>query len=64
MRESDDGDRLQMGPFPPEVILLGVRCYMAYPLSARHVEALMEARGVEVDHSTLNQWVIKYSPRV
>ena len=31
--------------FPPEVILMGVRWYVAYPLSTRHVEALMEERG-------------------
>src|SRR5438105_7500906 len=48
--------------FPPEVILMGVRWYVAYPLSTRHVEELMEERGVEVDHSTINRWVIKYSP--
>jgi len=47
--------------FPPEVILMGVRWYVAYPLSTRHVEALMEERGVEVDHSTINRWVIKYT---
>ena len=35
--------------FPPEVILMGVRWYVAYPLSTRHVEELMEERGVEVD---------------
>ena len=58
MRESDDGDRFQRGPFPPEVILMGVRWYLAYPLSTRHVEELMEERGVEVDHSTMNRWVI------
>src|SRR6185295_16103504 len=51
-------------PFPPEVILMGVRWYVAYPLSTRHVEALMEERGVEVDHSTLNRWVIKESPQL
>src|SRR5207237_10907712 len=50
--------------FPPEVILMGVRWYVAYPLSTRHVEALMEERGVEVDHSTINRWVIKYSPQL
>jgi putative transposase len=33
---------------PPEVILMGVRWYVAYPLSTRHVEALLEERGVEV----------------
>ena len=50
--------------FPPEVILMGVRWYVAYPLSTRHVEELMEERGVEVDHSTINRWVIKYSPQL
>ena len=50
--------------FPKEVILMGVRWYVAYPLSTRHVEALMEERGVEVDHSTMNRWVIKYSPQL
>lgn len=50
--------------FPPEVILQGVRWYLAYPLSTRHVEELMEERGVNVDHSTINRWVIKYSPQL
>ena len=50
--------------FPPEVILMGVRWYVAYPLNTRHVEELMEERGVEVDHSPINRWVIKYSPQL
>src|SRR6201982_3498181 len=50
--------------FPPEVILVGVRWYVAYPLSYRHVEELMEERGVDVDHATINRWVIKYSPQL
>src|SRR5919106_1876743 len=48
--------------FPQEVILMGVRWYLVYPLSTRHVEELMEERGVELDHATINRWVIKYSP--
>src|SRR5436309_16054442 len=48
--------------FPPEVILMGVRWYLAYPLSTRHVEELMAERGVDVDHSTINRWTIKYNP--
>jgi putative transposase len=48
--------------FPQDIILTGIRWYVAYPLSTRHVEELMEERGVEVDHSTINRWVIKYSP--
>ena len=43
---------------------MGVRWYVAYPLSTRHVEELMEEGGVEVDHSTINRWVIKYSPQL
>jgi len=43
---------------------MGVRWYEAYPLSTRHVEELMEERGVHLDHSTINRWVIKYSPQL
>jgi len=50
--------------FPQEVILMGVRWYLAYPLSTRHVEELMAERGVEVDHATINRWVSKYSPQL
>jgi transposase-like protein len=48
--------------FEQEVILWGVRWYVAYPMSYRQLEEMMEERGVEVDHSTLNRWVIKYAP--
>src|SRR5712691_377623 len=41
--------------FPKEIILMGVRWYVAYPLSTRHVEELMQERGVSVDHSTINR---------
>ena len=37
--------------FPPEVILMGIRWYVAYPLSTRHVEELMEERGVALDRA-------------
>jgi len=50
--------------FPPEVILMRMRWYLACPLSTRHVEELMEERGVHVGHSTINRWVIKYSPQL
>jgi putative transposase len=56
--------RFKGAHFPPEVILMGVRWYLAYPLSTRHVEELMEERGVDVDHATINRWVIKYSPQL
>jgi len=50
--------------FPQDIILPCVRWYVAYPLSARHIEELMLERGVHVDHSTVNRWVIKYSPQL
>jgi transposase-like protein len=64
MRERDMAISFKGAHFPPEVILMGVRWYVAYPLSTRHVEELMEERGVHVDHSTINRWVIKYSPQL
>src|SRR6202030_3397825 len=48
--------------FEREVILRGVRWYVAYPISYRQLEEMMRERGVEVDHSTLNRWVLKYVP--
>jgi putative transposase len=35
--------------FPQETILMGVRWYVAYPLSYRHVEELMEEHGTAID---------------
>jgi putative transposase len=48
--------------FPQDIMLLGVRWYVAYPLRYRHVEALLEARGVPVDPATIQRWVVQYSP--
>jgi transposase-like protein len=48
--------------FPADIILMGVRWYVAYPLSYRHVEELLEERGVPIDHATTQRWVVKYSP--
>lgn len=50
--------------FEHEIILWGGRWYVAYPISYRQLEEMMEERGVSVDHSTLNRWVIKYAPEV
>jgi putative transposase len=48
--------------FVKDIILTCVRWYLAYPLSYRQVEELMEERGVSVDHATINRWVLKYRP--
>ena len=39
-----------------------MRWYVAYPISYRQLEEMMQERGVEVDHSTLYRWVVKYVP--
>nr|WP_255542203.1 hypothetical protein [Glaciimonas sp. PAMC28666] len=48
--------------FPIEVILVCIRWYAAYPLSDRHMEEIMEERGVVVDHSLINRWTIRFLP--
>jgi len=50
--------------FPKDIILMGVRWYVAYPLSYRDIEELMAEHGVKVDHATVNRWVIEYSPQL
>jgi len=45
--------------FERDVILWGVRWYVAYPISYRQLEEMMEERGVDVDHSTLNRESMK-----
>jgi putative transposase len=48
--------------FPQDIILQCVRWYCAYSLSYRNIEEMMAERGIKVDHSTLNRWVIFYAP--
>jgi len=48
--------------FPKDIILMAVRWYIAYPLSYRNIEEMMAERNVKVDHSTVQKWVVYYSP--
>lgn len=48
--------------FPLEIMLVCVRWYVAYPLSLRHVEEMMQERRVFVDHSTVHRWALKLLP--
>src|ERR671917_494515 len=50
--------------FLPEIILLNVRRYCHYALSYRNLEEMMAERGIEIDHSTINRWVLKYAPEL
>ena len=42
--------------FERDIILWGVGWYVAYPISYRQLEEMMQERGVQVDHSSLNRW--------
>ena len=48
--------------FPIDVILVCIRWSVAYPRSYRHLEEMMEERGVSVDHSSINRWAVRFLP--
>ena len=50
--------------FKQDMILMLVRWYVAYALSYRDIEELATERGLKVDHSTINRWVIHYAPQL
>ncbi len=50
--------------FPVEIILVFVRWYCRYGISYRDLTAMMQERGVEVDPSTIMQWVHRYAPEL
>ena len=48
--------------FPIDFILVCIRWYVAYALSYRHLEEIMQERDVFVDHSSINRWAIRFLP--
>jgi transposase-like protein len=50
--------------FQADVILLLVRWYLRYPMSYRDLAEMMRDRGLAVDHTILNRWVIRYSAEI
>ena len=50
--------------YPKDVILHAVFFYVRYAVSYRDLEEIMAERGIQVDHATLNRWVVKYSPDI
>ena len=50
--------------YPKDVILFAVFFYLRYPVSYHDLDEIMEERGVDGDHATLNRWVIGYSPLI
>jgi putative transposase len=50
--------------FQKDIILLVVRWYLAYALSYRDIEEMMQERGISVDHSTIQRWAVHYAPKL
>ena len=50
--------------FEASLIVQAVSWYLRYPLSYRDIEELFLERGLAVDHSTLNRWVLAYAPLI
>lgn len=50
--------------FTKSVILYAIVFYVRYSVSHRDLQEIMAERGVEIDHATLNRWVVKYSPQI
>ena len=50
--------------FEAALIVQAVSWYLRYPLSYRDIEELFLERGLEVDHSTINRWVLAYAPLI
>ena len=54
----------KVNQFPKSVILYAVFFYVRYGVSYRDLEEVMAEHGVDIDHATLNRWVMKFSPLI
>lgn len=50
--------------FEAWLIVQAVAWYLRYPLSYRDLEEMFREGGFEVDHSTVNHWVLAYAPMI
>jgi len=50
--------------FPKAIILFAVYSKLKFGLSYREVEELLQMRGVNIDHSTIQRWVFKFTPYI
>ena len=50
--------------FEAWLIIQAFSWYLLYPLSYRDLDEMFLERGFEVDHSTINRWVLAYAPLI
>ncbi len=48
--------------YPAEIIIDAIYLKLRYTLSYRDIEEMLKDRGIEVDHATVQRWVVKYTP--
>lgn len=49
---------------PKSVILHAVFFYVRYAISYRDLEETLAKRGIKVDHTSLNRWVVNHAPEI
>ena len=50
--------------YSKSIILQAVYFKLRFTLSYKDVEEIMKMRGIQVDHSTIQRWVFKFTPLV
>jgi len=50
--------------FEEEIILTNVYWYLRYPLSYRDLEEIAKDRGLVLDRSSIQRWVVKFTPQL
>ena len=50
--------------YPKEVVLYAVFFYVRYAVFYQDLEEILQERLVDVDHATLNLWVVWYFPLI
>lgn len=56
--------RFKGSHYPKHIILYAVYFYVRYTVSYRDLEEILTERGMQIDHATLNRWVVKYAPLI
>jgi putative transposase len=50
--------------YPKSIILQAVYFKLRFTLSYRDVEDIMKMLGIQVDHSTIQRWLFKFTPLI
>ena len=64
MPRSPRPDPFKWRHFEPAIILCAVRWYLRYSLSYRDVTELLAERGLQVAHTTVWRWILRYAPEL